>query len=87
MSHVEIRQRFLVAQFAGDPFEHHDFTATVWRDGATVQCPCPEGYVPGLFVGYVDGIQVTLPLLDAALASVGTTRAAVVAAIRQGCAA
>ena len=62
-----------------DPWQHDPFEARVWRYPHQVApAPCPANYVPGLLYGTVDGEPVTLPELDAALATIGTTRAAVV---------
>ena len=59
------------------------FTRVVWRyPQAVTPQPSPHGFVPGLLIAYVDGEQVTLADLDVVLATIGTTRAAIVMAIQ-----
>ena len=76
---IDIFQQYIPVGM-GDIWQHEPFDAKVWSYPHQVApLPCPADYVGGLLRGAVDGLPVTLPELDAALLTIGTTRAAVVA--------
>ena len=77
---IEIKREFIPVDVR-PTWTLEPFSATIWRypTPLTVPLRCPEGFVPGLLSGYIDGRTATLAELDAALATIGLSRAALVA--------
>ncbi len=72
---ITVKRRFIPVALHGEVWEMEEFEATVWRHPpGDILKKTPDGYIPSLLVGYVDGRKASIPELEEALASIGMTR-------------